>query len=98
MLSVSDLRELGEANAETFRREVCAAWPDMPPKAIEIDMSNTKSVDSCGLGALLAIHKWAHEHNGNGGIPVRLVNPRPPVQHIFEMTRLHRIFEIVKRS
>ena len=66
-------------------------------KAIEIDLSETQLVDSCGLGALVAVNKWASSHNGNGAVPVRLVNPPLPVQQIFELTRLHRVFEIVKR-
>ena len=97
MLNVSELQELGEANSDDFRREVRSAWPDVTPKAIEIDLSSTVSIDSWGLGALIAVQKWAHEHNGNGALPVRLVNPLPPVQHILEVTRLHRTFEIVKR-
>ena len=97
ILSVTDLAELGEANSELFRREVRAVWPAAAFKAVEIDLSRTQAVDSCGLGALIAVHKWALDHNANGDIPVRLLNPLPPVQKVLELTRLHRTFEIVKR-
>jgi anti-sigma B factor antagonist len=49
-------------------------------------------VDSCGLGALVALHKTAAAH---GGV-LRLINPTPPVQQILELTRMHRIFEVIK--
>ena len=99
ILSVDGLVDLNGANSEVFRQELRAAWPAGSLKAIEVDLSQTKSVDSCGLAALIAVHKWALEHNNNNGaIPVRLLNPPPPVQQILELTRLHRTFEIVKRS
>src|SRR5438874_1607675 len=96
-LCISEIKELGAANADAFRRRVRAALPDGSLKTIEIDLSQTQFVDSCGLGALIAVHKWATTFNGNGAVPVRLLNPPPSVQQILELTRLHRTFEIVKR-
>jgi anti-sigma B factor antagonist len=98
VLSISGIQQLGEANSEALRCELRAAWPATAPRAIEIDLAGAQSVDSYGLGALLAMRTWAHDHSGNGPIPVRLLNPQPPVQQILELTRLHRTFEIVKRS
>ena len=109
ILSISEIEELGEGNSESFRDRVQAALPASALKAIEIDLAQTEFVDSCGLAALIAIHKSAASHNGNGdgsghenangdgSVPVRLLNPPPPVQQILELTRLHRTFEIVKR-
>jgi len=97
ILRISDIKELGAANSEVFRHQVRESFPPASLKAIEIDLSQTEFVDSCGLGALIAVHKWASSHNGNGAVPVRLLNPPPPVQQILELTRLHRNFEIVKR-
>jgi anti-sigma B factor antagonist len=105
ILSISEIEELGAANSDAFRERVRAALPGSALKAIEIDLSQTQFVDSCGLGALIAVHKWAASRNGNGNgnpngngnVPVRLLNPPPPVQQILELTRLHRTFEIVKR-
>jgi len=94
ILSISEIKELGAANSETFRQEVREALP-IKLKAIEVDLSQTQFVDSCGLGALIGIYKMASSHNG--GVAVRLLNPKPSIQQIFELTRLHRIFEIVKR-
>ena len=91
-LSVVGVRELGADNWQAFRAQVCAALPD-ELRNIEIDLSQTNFLDSCGLGALISLHKATCSRNGM----VRLINPTPPVQQILELTRMHRIFEIVKR-
>ncbi len=92
-LHISELSELGAASSCSFRDEVHASLPtDL--KMIEIDLSQTVFLDSCGLGALVMLYKTATARNG--GIKMRLLNPTPPVQQIFELTRMHRIFEIVK--
>src|SRR6266487_4359999 len=68
-LSVSDVRELSAANAGSFRDEVCALLaPEL--KNIEIDLSQTSLVDSCGLGALVSVHNAAKGH-----VRMRLLNP-----------------------
>jgi anti-sigma B factor antagonist len=89
-LVVSGLRELGAANANAFRDQVRAALGEAQ-KIIEIDLSRTTFVDSCGLGALISLHKTVCARNGL----VRLHKPTAPVQQILELTRMHRIFEIV---
>ena len=93
-LSVHAVRELSAANARSFRNEVCAVLaPEL--KSIEIDLAQTNVVDSCGLGALVSLYKAANERNNNGGVRVRLLNLQPPVQQLFELTRMHHLFEIV---
>jgi anti-sigma B factor antagonist len=93
-LHISDIPELTAANSHVVREEIRAALPT-PLKAIEIDLSQTSFVDSCGLGALIAVYKTACGRNG--GVTVRLLNPTPPVQQLFELTRLHCLFEIARR-
>src|SRR5438045_2889856 len=97
ILRVTDLTELDSANSDEVRRGVTDAMPISSLKAVEIDLSRIQLLDSCGLGALIAVRKSAASHNGNGAIPVRLLNPPPPVQEILELTRLHHNFEIVKK-
>ncbi len=91
-LRVSAVKELGAANANAFRDWVRKSLLDNQSN-IEIDMSQVTFLDSCGLGALVALHKTASNRKGT----LRLLNPRPPIEQILELTRLHRIFEIVKR-
>lgn len=61
---------------------------------IEIDLSQTRFVDSCGLGVLFALYKNA---GNNGGVSLRLLNPTPPIQQLFELTQMHQLFEIIQR-
>src|SRR3954466_3339088 len=90
-LRICGLKELGAANANAFRDEARAAMSD-GQRNIEIDLSQTTFIDSCGLGALIALHKTACSRKGT----MRLLHPMPSVQQILELTRMHRIFEIVK--
>ncbi len=91
-LLITGVKELGATNANAFRDQVRASVSDSH-RFIEIDLSETMFLDSCGLGALISLHKTICGRNGL----VRLLNPTPPVQQILELTRMHRIFEIVKR-
>ncbi len=94
-LRVSDIAELNAVNASAFRDEMRAAMP-ATPDTIEIDLSQTRFVDSSGLGALFALYKAAN-NNGHDGVTLRLVNPRPSIQQLFELTQLHQLFEISRR-
>jgi anti-sigma B factor antagonist len=93
-LRVSDIAELNAVNASQFRDEVRAALPTTP-ESIEIDLSETKFVDSSGLGALFALYKAAN--HSRDGVTLRLLNPRPPIQQLFELTQLHQLYEIARR-
>jgi len=90
-LNIDGIKELSAANANDFREQVRAAMKESV-KNIEIDLSHAMFLDSCGLGALISVHKTACSRNGM----VRLINPAPPVRQILELTRMHRIFEVVK--
>ena len=90
-LRISDVTELAAATSNSFRDQARAALTNAQ-KNIEIDLSQTTFIDSCGLGALIALQKTACGRQGT----VRLLNPQPPVQQILELTRMHRIFQIVR--
>lgn len=90
-LRVSAVTELSATNANSFRDETRNAFGH-DQRNIEIDLSQTNAVDSCGLGTLVALHKTT---SSRGGV-LRLLSPTPPVQQILELTRMHRIFEVVK--
>jgi anti-sigma B factor antagonist len=90
-LRISAIKELTASSANSFRDEARRAFSDVQ-RNIEVDLSQTGVVDSCGLGALVALHKTV---STRGGV-LRLLNPNPAVQQILELTRMHRIFEVVK--
>src|SRR5690625_2932976 len=55
-----------------------------------VDLEEVRFIDSSGLGALLSGHKSATLRNGS----FKLCNLQPQVQSMFELTRLHRVFDI----
>jgi anti-anti-sigma factor len=61
-------------------------------KSIELDLSQTIFLDSHGLAALIALRNMMGRCRG----VVRLLNPSPLVEQILELTRLHRVLDIVK--
>lgn len=93
-LRVSGIPELNAINARGFRDEVRAAiTPSLA--CLEVDMSETLFVDDSGLGAFFAIFKIAT--TANKGVVLRILNPRPAIQELFELTQLNQLFEIQKR-
>jgi anti-sigma B factor antagonist len=89
-LSIVGVQELGADNSQAFREQVRAAMPERL-RNIEIDLSQTHFLDSCGLGALISLRNTANSRNGK----LRLLNPPPRVRLLFDVTRMHKIFEIV---
>jgi anti-sigma B factor antagonist len=89
-LCISDIKELGTANADALREQARAALTQSQ-KHIDVDLSQTLYVDSRGLGALVSLHKTACSRDG----VLRVLRPAPAVQQILELTRMHRLFEIV---
>jgi anti-anti-sigma factor len=57
---------------------------------LEIDLSQTRSMDSSGLTALVALNDIVTRRNGQ----VRLINPSSAVTQLLELTRMHRMFVI----
>lgn len=57
---------------------------------IVIDLQDVRFIDSSGLGALVSGFKNASARNGN----LKLCGLQPQVKSMFELTRLHRVFEI----
>lgn len=90
-LQVSELTELNAANAGAFRDATRAALTPATT-TVDVNLSLTRFLDSSGLGALIALQKSLA---ARGGL-VRIINPAPTAQQILELTRLHRVFEIVK--
>lgn len=57
---------------------------------IIIDFSNTKFIDSIGLGALVSILKLTAQND----MKIVLCSLSSQVRQIFELTRLYRLFDI----
>ncbi len=59
-------------------------------KNVLIDLKDVRFIDSSGLGALVSGFKNAISHQGN----LKLSSLQAQVKSMFELTRLHRVFEI----
>lgn len=90
-LKVTGIGELAAGNAAQVRDDVRGALKD-GHKSIDFDLSGTSFLDSSGLGTLISLHKTMM---GRTGL-VRLLNPTPVATQVLELTRMHRIFEIVR--
>jgi anti-anti-sigma factor len=91
-LEVTDVTELSGSGAGTLRDTIRKALRDQH-QTLNLDLSGITFIDSSGLGALIALNKTLV---GRGG-RVQLVNSSPIAKQILELTRLHRVFEMITR-
>lgn len=91
-LFVTELAELAATSAAATRDAIRGALAPQHTTLL-IDLSQVCFLDSSGLGALIALHKTLSTSGGQ----VQLLNPTPAAQQVLELTRLHRILEIVRR-
>ena len=89
-LVLSEITELNAANSAALCQDARAALRD-GITLVDVDLSQTRMIDSSGLGALITLHKNMCTRGGG----LRILNPAPNAQQILELTRLHRVFEIV---
>lgn len=89
-LHVSEIRELTAGVAPDVKNHLRQNFADGLLN-IDFDCSTLEFVDSSGLGALISMQKLANERGGR----LRLLSPKPTVIQVLELTRLHRVFEIV---
>ncbi len=85
----------------TAPNELCSStarlWKDRAAKVLAnqpeagIDLSQTRFIDSSGLGVLISLNKMIRAE----GRVLKLVNPSSAAAQLIELTRLHRVFEIV---
>ncbi|MBV8774011.1 MAG: anti-sigma factor antagonist [Deltaproteobacteria bacterium] len=80
--------QLDASNAKDFKREV-ASMLSGASKVI-FDLSQLHFVDSSGLGAMLSCLRQV---NASGG-DLKLCGLSKPVRALFELVRMHRIFDI----
>jgi anti-sigma B factor antagonist len=82
------MEELDAGNAAEFKREV-APLLEATTKLV-LDLSRLRFVDSSGLGAFISCLR---KLNANGG-DVKLCGMSKQVRAVFELVRMHRIFDI----
>ena len=80
--------ELTASEAPAFQTAVEALIQDS--KQVVLDLSQIQFIDSSGLGTLVSLNRKLIRDGGE----LRLAGITRPVATVFELTRLHRFFEI----
>jgi len=87
-VAVVPMEELDASNSAEFKREV-APLLEATTKLV-FDLSRLRFVDSSGLGAFISCLR---KLNAKGG-DVKLCGMSKQVRAVFELVRMHRIFDI----
>src|SRR5688572_31361948 len=80
--------QLDASNAKEFKRDVAPLLE--PCRKVIFDLAELRFVDSSGLGAILSCLR---QLNGKGG-DLKLCAMSKPVRALFELVRMHKIFDI----
>jgi anti-sigma B factor antagonist len=81
-------QQLDAGNAKEFKRDVAPLL--MPNAKVVFDLAGLSFVDSSGLGAFLSSLR---QLNATGG-DLKLCGMTKPVRALFELVRMHKIFDI----
>lgn len=76
-------------NSGDLKSEMQRIFEEGTPNVL-VDLQEVRFIDSSGLGALVSGFKNAISHHGN----LKLSSLQTQVKSMFELTRLHRVFEI----
>jgi len=89
---VLELREvaLEVKNVREFRDAAHELIQDKP--RVVLDMTAVRFVDSSGLGALISCLRHVRGNQGD----MKLCSMSKPVRALFELTRMHRVFNIIE--
>ena len=85
---------LDAENVDNFKALTKQIIEDPELTGIIIDFSQTKFIDSIGLGALVSVLKTTAQLS----IKIALCKLSPQVRQIFELTRLYRLFDIFEKT
>jgi anti-sigma B factor antagonist len=80
--------ELDASNATDFKRDVAALVAS--ERKLVFDLTRLRFIDSSGLGAFLSCLRKVNERGGE----LKLCGLSKIVRAVFELVRMHRIFDI----
>lgn len=80
--------QLDASNTKDFKRDIAPILESN--SKVVFDMSQLSFVDSSGLGAILSCLRLLNAAGGD----LKLCGLSKPVRALFELVRMHRIFEI----
>jgi anti-sigma B factor antagonist len=86
VVSIAD-GSLDASNAKRFKQEVIPALESITK--VVLDLNGVEFVDSSGLGVILSCYRQLVSAGGD----LKLCGMAPPVRALFELVRMHRIFD-----
>ncbi len=81
---------LDASQSSAFKQQVLDRIDQAEILRVVFDLGLLRFIDSSGLGTFLSILRYTN----NGGGDLRLAHMEPPVQKMFQIVRMHRLFEI----
>ena len=84
------VEELDASNAGDFRRDIAPVLD--AHNRLVLDLSRLRFVDSSGLGAFISCLRKLHAVGGD----LKLCGMSKPVRAVFELVRMHRVFDILE--
>ena len=82
------VEDLDAGNANDFKRDIAPTLNAYP--RLVLDLSRLRFVDSSGLGAFISCLRKLNAAGGD----LKLCSLSPPVRAVFELVRMHRVFDI----
>ena len=79
---------LDASTTREFKRDLTALLP--PGAKVVMDLGKVQFVDSSGCGAFISLLRQLKTSNGE----MKFCNVTRPVRSLFELVRMHRIFDI----
>jgi anti-sigma B factor antagonist len=92
VLGQIDAKALDASNARAFK-DAMKALLTQNAKLV-LDLSKVEFIDSSGLGALVSCLRQAHATGGE----IKLSGLSKPARALFELVRMHRVFEVFNSS
>jgi len=83
-----------DADSVTGFKKIAYGLVDKGSVRLVIDCANVTFVDSMGLGVLISLLRRARSHQGD----VKVASLTDDVRTVFEITRLHRLFDVCADS
>ena len=82
------VEDLDASNAGDFKRDIAPVLEAHP--RLVLDLSRVRFVDSSGLGAFISCLRKLNAAGGD----LKLCGMSRPVRAVFELVRMHRVFDI----
>ena len=89
-LTLKIAEEIDEHTTEKLRRKIDNEITRFLPRKVIFDFSNVAFMDSAGIGLIIGRYKVAKLFGGD----VEIVNARPSVKKVLEMSGITRIIKI----